>query len=72
MSDKEIDVLVNQTFKPYLQELEVICYSIADSIDRGVDYAEVPIFQLKGKLSSLQGILKGIELTLKSLPRELQ
>ncbi len=60
-------VQTNRLFAPYLQELETACLSIAKAINEGVNFSECPIYRLRGKLSALQGILKGIELNIKAI-----
>ncbi len=66
-SNDQIIAHCNSLFNPYLTELSVLCKSIYYSIDDNWEDKVYQVNELAGKISSLRGVLKGIEL----LDREL-
>ncbi len=64
-SDSQCVNYINEIFAPYINELENTCKAMVAAIQHGSKCEEIHIHQLMGKISNLQGILKGIELSIR-------
>jgi len=66
-SDDQINAHLNSMFNPHLRELSRVCNNISESIDDNWEDKHYQIQELGGSISSLRGVLKGLELLQKEV-----
>jgi hypothetical protein len=66
-SDDQITAHLNSIFIPHLRELSIICKVISESIDSDWSDKQYQVQELSGQISSLRGVIKGLELLQKEI-----